>query len=108
MTTINHAVGRRPPSTLERELTYGEIAEHLGLTPEKVFQVFQTIYETSKPIHPSPKPGRPHVTEAGGNKIKRWDLEDEDAWDYCNQRAHNYRADQEDQDFGNESRPLAS
>jgi RNA polymerase sigma factor (sigma-70 family) len=88
-------------SQLGRKPTYREIADHLGIEPEKVFKVFQTIYETSKPIHPSPRQGRPHVTEAGGNGVKRWDPEGQDAWDYSQRRSNNYRTEEEDQHFGN-------
>jgi RNA polymerase sigma factor (sigma-70 family) len=87
-------------SKLERKPTYEEIADHLELAPQKVFEIFQTIYETSKPVHPSPKPGRPRVTEAGGPGVKRWDPESHDAWDYYQRRSNNYRADDEDKDFG--------
>ena len=87
-------------SRLERKPTYEEIAAQLELTPEKVFEILQTIYELSKPIHPSPQPGRPNVTEAGGPGVKRWDPESQDAWDYYRRRSNNYRAEEEDEQFG--------
>jgi len=85
-------------ASLDQKPTDEEIANHLGLTIEKVSQVLQTIFQVSKPLRSRSAPFL-QTNEAGGGGQPRFDAEAADAWDVRG-RSHSYHADMAGAAFG--------